>query len=74
VAGRGRAARAGLARRPGLSDYTAPLAAELEDAFGVIRCQQRGLAPSTTSGPFSIGQHAADVIAVPDAAGPAAPT
>ncbi len=54
---------------PGLSDYTAPLAAELEDAFGVIRYQQRGLAPSTTSGPFAIGQHVTDAIAVLDAAG-----
>jgi pimeloyl-ACP methyl ester carboxylesterase len=53
---------------PGLSDYTAPLTAELADAFGVIRYQQRGLAPSTTSGPFSIGQHVADAIAVLDAA------
>jgi len=50
-------------------DYTAPLAAELEDAFGVIRYQQRGLAPSTTSGPFGIGRHVADAIAVLDAAG-----
>jgi pimeloyl-ACP methyl ester carboxylesterase len=54
---------------PGLSDYTAPLAAELEDAFGVIRYQQRGLVPSTTSGPFAIGEHVADAIAVLDAAG-----
>jgi len=54
---------------PGLSDYTAPLAAEFTDAFGVIRYQQRGLAPSTTSGPFDIGQHVADAIAVLDAAG-----
>lgn len=54
---------------PGLSDYTAPLAAELEDAFGVIRYQQRGPAPSTTSGPFGIGRHVADAIAVLDAAG-----
>ena len=46
---------------PGLSDYTAPLAAELTDAFAVIRYQQRGLAPSVTSGPFDIGQHVADV-------------
>jgi pimeloyl-ACP methyl ester carboxylesterase len=53
---------------PGLSDYTAPLAAEFTDAFGVIRYQQRGLAPSTTSGPFDIGQHVADAIAVLDAA------
>jgi pimeloyl-ACP methyl ester carboxylesterase len=54
---------------PGLSDYTAPLAAELEDAFRVIRYQQRGLAPSMTSGPFGIGEHVADAVAVLDAAG-----
>jgi pimeloyl-ACP methyl ester carboxylesterase len=54
---------------PGLSDYTAPLAAELTDAFAVIRYQQRGVAPSVTSGPFDIGQHVADAIAVLDAAG-----
>jgi pimeloyl-ACP methyl ester carboxylesterase len=53
---------------PGLSDYTAPLAAEFADAYGVIRYQQRGLAPSVTSGPFGIGQHVADAIAVLDAA------
>jgi pimeloyl-ACP methyl ester carboxylesterase len=54
---------------PGLSDYTEPLATELEDAFRVIRYQQRGLAPSTTSGPFDIGRQVADAIAVLDAAG-----
>lgn len=54
---------------PGLSDYTAPLAAELTDAFEVIRYQQRGLAPSVTSGPFDIGRHVADAIAVLDATG-----
>jgi pimeloyl-ACP methyl ester carboxylesterase len=54
---------------PGLSDYTAPLAAELDDAFTVIRFQQRGLEPSTTSGPFDIGRHVADAVAVLDAAG-----
>jgi pimeloyl-ACP methyl ester carboxylesterase len=54
---------------PGLSDYTAPLAAELDDAFDVIRLQQRGLAPSTTSGPFDVDRHVADAIAVLDAAG-----
>jgi pimeloyl-ACP methyl ester carboxylesterase len=54
---------------PGWSDYTASLAAELEDAFSVIRFQQRGLEPSTTSGPFSVEQHVADAIAVLDAAG-----
>ena len=54
---------------PGLSDYTAPLTAELDDAFTVIRFQQRGLEPSITSGPFGIGRHVADGIAVLDAAG-----
>ena len=54
---------------PGWSDYTESLADELEDAFRVIRFQQRGLEPSTTSGPFSIEQHVADAIAVLDAAG-----
>ena len=52
---------------PGLSDYTAPLAAELDDAFTVIRFQQRGLEePSATSGPFDIGRHVADAVAVLD--------
>ena len=54
---------------PGLSDYTAPLAAELDDAFTVIRFQQRGLEPSTTAGPFDIDRHVADAVAVLDAAG-----
>jgi pimeloyl-ACP methyl ester carboxylesterase len=53
---------------PGLSDYTEPLAAELDDACTVIRYQQRGLAPSTASGPFGIERHVADAIAVLDAA------
>lgn len=53
---------------PGLSDYTAPLTAELDDAFTVIRFQQRGLEPSTTSGPFDIDRHVADAVAVLDAA------
>jgi len=53
---------------PGLSDYTAPLAAGLTDAFGVIQYQQRGLAPSVTAGPFGISQHVSDAIAVLDTA------
>jgi pimeloyl-ACP methyl ester carboxylesterase len=54
---------------PGLSDYTAPLAAEFEHAFRVIRYQQRGLPPSVTSGPFDVDRHVADAVAVLDAAG-----
>src|SRR6202041_2946395 len=54
---------------PGLSDYTAPLAAELNDGFRGLRYQHLGLAPSTVSGPFDIDQHVADAIAVLDATG-----
>jgi pimeloyl-ACP methyl ester carboxylesterase len=49
---------------PGLSDYTEGLVGEIEDAFTVYRYQQRGLAPSTTSGPFDIETHVADAVAV----------
>jgi proline iminopeptidase len=52
---------------PGLSDYTFTLAPELEDGYSVTRFQQRGLAPSTTDGPFDVEQHMADAIAVLDA-------
>jgi pimeloyl-ACP methyl ester carboxylesterase len=54
---------------PGLSDYTASLADELADGFRVLRYQQRGLAPSVTTGPFSVERHVADAVAVLDAAG-----
>lgn len=49
---------------PGLSDYTASLAGELVEEFTVYRYQQRGLAPSTTSGPFTVETHVSDLIAV----------
>ncbi len=54
---------------PGLSEYTEALAGELDDGFTVYRYQQRGLAPSTTSGPFNIRTHVADAVAVLDAIG-----
>ena len=54
---------------PGVSDYTESLAAELEDGYSVIRYQQRGVAPSTTEGPFNVETHMADAIAVMDGAG-----
>ena len=54
---------------PGLSDYMGPVADELESAFTAVRFQQRGVAPSTESGPFDIGQHMADAAAVLDAVG-----
>jgi pimeloyl-ACP methyl ester carboxylesterase len=56
---------------PGLSDYTLSLADEFVDGFTVYRYQQRGLAPSTTEGPFTIEAHVSDAIAVLDAIGAA---
>jgi len=57
---------------PGLSDYTTSLADELVEGFTVYRYQQRGLAPSTTNGPFTVETHMSDAVAVLDAinAGP----
>lgn len=53
---------------PGLSfDYLDGLADELGDGFRVAAFQQRGLAPSTSDGPFTMTQALADVIAVLDA-------
>ena len=54
---------------PGVSDYTEALAAELEDGYTVTRYQQRGVAPSTTEGPFDVETNMADAIAVMDGAG-----
>jgi proline iminopeptidase len=52
---------------PGLSDYTEAFADELGTACTVYRYQQRGLAPSLTTGPFDIDTHVRDAIAVLDA-------
>jgi len=54
---------------PGLSDYMESLLPELTDAYTVIRFQQRGLAPSTTEGPFDVETTLADTIAVLDGLG-----
>jgi len=54
---------------PGLSyEYLEELAGEC-DGFRVAAFQQRGLAPSTTDGPFDIATAVADVVAVLDALG-----
>jgi pimeloyl-ACP methyl ester carboxylesterase len=53
---------------PGLSDYTDVFDAELA-AVKRIRYTQRGLPPSTTEGPLTVGQHVRDAIAVLDAHG-----
>lgn len=55
---------------PGLSsEYLDQLVPELGDGFEIVGFQQRGLAPSTESGPFDIGTQVADVGAVLDALG-----
>jgi proline iminopeptidase len=69
VRGRGERVLVLLHGGPGLSDYTQSLgdvlATRLADgAWKIARFQQRGLAPSTVSGPFTIEQHVADVLDV----------
>jgi len=52
---------------PGLSDYMGMLGTEVT-GWRAIRYQQRGLSPSSNSGPFTIGQHVADLLTVLDTA------
>jgi pimeloyl-ACP methyl ester carboxylesterase len=55
---------------PGLSEHLDELAAELRGSgMATLRYQQRGLPPSTVEGPFDVERHAADAVAVLDAAG-----
>lgn len=55
---------------PGLSyDYLDPMVDELAACFEVATYQQRGLAPSSTSGPFHLDQEVRDALAVLDALG-----
>jgi proline iminopeptidase len=54
---------------PAVPDYTGELAAELDGLFATARYTQRGVAPSTEAGPFSIEAHVADAVAVLDALG-----
>jgi proline iminopeptidase len=42
---------------------------ELTDKYTVVRYQQRGLAPSTTAGPFNVETQVADVVSVLDQLG-----
>lgn len=54
---------------PGISEHLAELAAELRAAgVATLRYQQRGVPPSTLEGPFDVGRHVADAIAVIEAA------
>jgi pimeloyl-ACP methyl ester carboxylesterase len=50
---------------PGLTDYSDWFASEL-DGWTALRYTQRGVAPSTTAGPFTVDQHVADALAVLD--------
>src|SRR3954469_5249584 len=54
---------------PAVPDYTEALAAELDGLFATTRYTQRGVAPSTETGRFSIEAHLADAVAVIDALG-----
>jgi pimeloyl-ACP methyl ester carboxylesterase len=54
---------------PGMSDYTEGLEDELAGVCELVRYTQRGVEPSTTSGPFTVEQHVADAVAMLDAAG-----
>ena len=58
---------------PGLSEYTEGLLPELVEGYAVVRFQQRGLAPSTTAGPFDVETQVQDVIRVLDGLGLARP-
>lgn len=50
---------------PGLTDYCGWFATELA-GWTALRYTQRGVPPSTTSGPFTVRQHVADALAVLD--------
>jgi pimeloyl-ACP methyl ester carboxylesterase len=55
---------------PGLSfSYLDDLTAELDGEFRVASFQQRGLAPSTLEGPFTVDQAIADAVSVLDGLG-----
>jgi pimeloyl-ACP methyl ester carboxylesterase len=58
----------GLHGGPGLSDYLGTLDDETV-GWRRITYTQRGLAPSTTEGPFTVAQHVADAVAVLDELG-----
>ncbi|MGH7911435.1 MAG: alpha/beta fold hydrolase [Candidatus Dormibacteraceae bacterium] len=53
---------------PGLSDY-ADLLRDETKAWHTVHYQQRGIAPSATTGPFTVARHVDDAIAVLDGLG-----
>ncbi len=54
---------------PGLSDYTEDCADELGVLFSTIRYTQRGIAPSSVQGPYTVERHVDDALAVLEAFG-----
>ncbi len=48
---------------PGLSDYTEPLAEELDGLFETIRYTQRGTPPSMSGPPYTVESHVDDALA-----------
>jgi proline iminopeptidase len=58
---------------PAVNDYSDWFAAELA-GWDALRYTQRGVAPSVTTGPFTIRQHVSDALAVLDQHGVAAAT
>jgi proline iminopeptidase len=52
---------------PGLPDYMAGCVADLAGLFSTFRYTQRGTAPSTVGGPYSVETHMSDAMAVLDA-------
>jgi pimeloyl-ACP methyl ester carboxylesterase len=53
---------------PAMTDYMDMLYPETQ-GWRAVRYQQRGLTPSAVSGPFSVGRHVADAVAVLDTTG-----
>ncbi|MGH7759558.1 MAG: alpha/beta fold hydrolase, partial [Candidatus Dormibacteria bacterium] len=51
---------------PGLSEYMAGLVPELADSYATVRYQQRGVEPSSLSGPFSVESQLGDLLTVLD--------
>ncbi len=54
---------------PGMNDYLETLADELDGLSTIAHYQQRGLAPSATTGERTVERHVADAVAVMDALG-----
>jgi proline iminopeptidase len=54
---------------PGLNDYLGPVSDLLADVVRSHRYTMRGIAPSPLDGPFTVGQHVEDAVAILDGLG-----